>query len=464
MPEIPVSALDPKQQRQVENARIALGRGDLDYVLEVCAQILKKSPGCLPVRRMQRAAQLQHSGAGGKIRSLTRRLGQLASGAVANEAASASEALVRAEQQLAVDPRSIPALKKLAAAARALEMPETVVFALEAVRELQPNDSQNLLALGAAWLELGDTKKALEIADAVIKAAPLEHRAQDLMKRASVAKTVTEGNWALTDSFRDKLRNAEKAVALEAGARIMTSEDWTERLIEEGLLRVAEEPDNLQHYRNLVNGYRRLERFDEAIEWVGKARSLPAGVNDPSLERLDYELREQKLESAIKHADERCATAPQDPGAISQRDELDRELRQFRLHARKQFVDRHPDDAFARRDLGTAYYEAGEIDLSIEQFQIAQRAPAVRISALIGLGRAFKARKKFDLAVQQFAAAKREIAAADERKKEIVYELGGCFLLMGEIDSAMAEYKSIYSEDIGYRDVAEKVDAYYSGR
>jgi tetratricopeptide (TPR) repeat protein len=372
--------------------------------------------------------------------------------------------LTRAEQQLAKDPRNITALKKLAAAARALDLPETVVFALEAVRELQPDDSQNLLALGAAWLELGDSKKALEVADAVLKAAPLEHRAQDLMKRASIAKTVTEGNWALTDSFRDKLRNAEKAAALEVGARIMTSEDWTERLIEEALLRVHEEPDNVQHYRNLVNGYRRLERFDEAIEWVEKARALPTAAADPSLERLEYELREEKLERSLKHAEETCAASPQDNAAIASRDEMERELQQFRLTSRKQFVERHPDDAAARRDLGFACLEAGEIELAIEQFQQAQRMPAVRVAALIGLGRAFKARKQFDLAVQQFTTAKRELGPMDERKKEIVYELGGCFLLMGEIDSAMAEYKSIYSEDVGYRDVAEKVDAYYSAR
>jgi uncharacterized protein HemY len=91
MPEIPVSALDPKQQRQVENARIALERGDLDYVLEVCAQILKKSPGCLPVRRLQRAAQLQDQAVGGKFRSLTKRLSQLAGRRVANDAATPAE-------------------------------------------------------------------------------------------------------------------------------------------------------------------------------------------------------------------------------------------------------------------------------------------------------------------------------------------------------------------------------------
>jgi len=66
MPEVPVASLDPRHQKLIENARIALDRGNLDYVLEVTAQVLKAAPGCLPVRRLQRVAQLrQNRGKGG---------------------------------------------------------------------------------------------------------------------------------------------------------------------------------------------------------------------------------------------------------------------------------------------------------------------------------------------------------------------------------------------------------------
>ena len=57
MPEIPVAQLDPRHQKLIENARIALDRGNLDYVLEVTAQVLKMQPGCLPVRKLQRVAR-----------------------------------------------------------------------------------------------------------------------------------------------------------------------------------------------------------------------------------------------------------------------------------------------------------------------------------------------------------------------------------------------------------------------
>src|SRR5947199_10150355 len=65
MREIPVASLDPRHQKLIENARVALDRGNLDYVVEVTAQVLKTQPGCLPVRRLQRVAQLRAARAKG---------------------------------------------------------------------------------------------------------------------------------------------------------------------------------------------------------------------------------------------------------------------------------------------------------------------------------------------------------------------------------------------------------------
>ena len=52
----------------------------------------------------------------------------------------------------------------------------------------------------------------------------------------------------------------------------------------------------------------------------------------------------------------------------------------------------------------------------------------------------------------------------DEEKKELLYQLGLVLDLMGKKDDAVEQYKLIYEVDIGYKDVAAKVDAYYSGQ
>src|SRR3954467_2885061 len=156
MPEISVASLDPRHQKLVENARVALERGNLDYVIEVTSQVLKAQPGCLPVRRLQRIAQLrQHRGKGGGF--MGKALSGLSSAPFMFGSGKKDPAkqLEGAETLLAKDPNNVPALKMLAEAAGGMGFPETVAFALDAVREIEPGNRANLLALGEAWLAAG---------------------------------------------------------------------------------------------------------------------------------------------------------------------------------------------------------------------------------------------------------------------------------------------------------------------
>src|SRR5882757_2017775 len=148
MPDVPVSALALRQQKLVDNARIALELGNLDYVIEACLQVLKATPGCVAVRRLHRAAQLRKFE--DKNRIVAKALGGLSStpfifGSVTR---NPGKSLESAEKILVVDPTSTSALRLMAEAAMRLELPETAAFALEAVYELDPQDQGNLVALG----------------------------------------------------------------------------------------------------------------------------------------------------------------------------------------------------------------------------------------------------------------------------------------------------------------------------
>src|SRR3954462_10937111 len=196
MPEISVASLDPRHQKLMENARIALEPGNLEYVLEVTSQVLKMQPGCLPVRKLQRVAQLrQHRGKSGGF------MGKALSGLstapfmFGGGKKDPAKLLEAADGVLAKDPLSVPGLKMLAEAAGGLGLPETVAFALDAVREIEPENRGNLLALGEAWLAAGKPTEALKMADEILKTKPTDPDAQNLMRKASVAQTVTKHNW-----------------------------------------------------------------------------------------------------------------------------------------------------------------------------------------------------------------------------------------------------------------------------
>ncbi len=168
------------------------------------------------------------------------------------------------------------------------------------------------------------------------------------------------------------------------------------------------------------------------------------------------------IERRLQECEIAVAAAPGNADTVARRDGVRAELAAFRLSDAQRTVERYPNDFAARQVLGARCLAAGQFDQAIAQFQHAQKNPQVRIAALTGLGRAFKAKRLYDLAVAQLGTAKAELGGMTEQKKEIIYELGACHELMGHLDLAIAEFKLVYTEDIGFSDVADKVNAYYA--
>ena len=125
-------------------------------------------------------------------------------------------------------------------------------------------------------------------------------------------------------------------------------------------------------------------------------------------------------------------------------------------------MERYPNDYGARYTLANLYFEAGDYQNAIANYQQAQKNPKVRVAAITGMGKSLMARKMFDLAVAQFQSAKSELVGMDDTKKDVIYQLAQCYESMGKKAEAITEYKIIYSEDIGFRDVADKINAFYS--
>jgi hypothetical protein len=211
MPEVSLTALDERQQKLVENAQVALARGNIDYVVTVCEPILQEAPGCLPVRRLLRTALLARLH--GK-NSLLAKAGGVLSRApffLSTKASGPEVMRERADKLLKSDPTSVTALKLLAGAAAQLGWKETAVFAREAVRELAPHDQANLIALGEALLTVDRPADALRIADDILRHRPVDGDAQNLMRKASIAQTVAKGNWEKTGNYREKLKPEPEA-------------------------------------------------------------------------------------------------------------------------------------------------------------------------------------------------------------------------------------------------------------
>jgi tetratricopeptide (TPR) repeat protein len=207
MTEQSVASLEPRLQKLVESARTAFERGNFDYAIELARDVLTAAPGCLPVRRLLRAAQLKRGGGG----LFSKALGSVSTApflvsGYAVLAKDPAKALARAQKMLEADPNSAAGLRLLGGAASALGWHETAVFAFEALRENAPDDWENLIALGRAHLGAGRADAAVRCAEAVLARDSINGGAQALLKDASVAQTIRVGRWEEGGDFRGKVK------------------------------------------------------------------------------------------------------------------------------------------------------------------------------------------------------------------------------------------------------------------
>ncbi|MCC5788671.1 MAG: tetratricopeptide repeat protein [Opitutales bacterium] len=465
--EITLKDLNPKLQKQADNARMAMERGNPPYAVQICQAILGKEPGCLPVRKLLRAAQR-------KLTEGTNDMVRKASGGFAGAMFSLKakkmvandplKALASAEEVLNKNPYNISALKILAQAAEAAEFSDTAIFALETVRDVDPQSPAHLLALGKAYVAVGRSHDALAIGDQILKIDPSNGDAQALIKEASVATSMNEGKWEQEGDYREKMKNEEEAQKLEKSSRKVVSDEDTESLITDLKARIEESPDNLNYYQSIVRELQKVKRFDEAAEWLEKARATPSGGADVTLEKMASELRIRKLESEIERRKKALESDPENVSAKGELEKLIQDLREMRLTEAAHLVERYPNDMEHRFVYGRLLFEKGEYDEAIKQFQRSQKNPKVRTRSILLMGKCFKIKEQFEFAKEQFETLKSELIGMDENKKEIIYELAGCYEQMGDMDKALAEYKIIYSNDIGYRDVADKINQSFKAK
>ena len=441
MPEKPLNQLDPGLQRQVEHARNALERGNPDYAIGLLGDVLRREPGCLAVRRALRTAQVRRSGAGSALTRFVRS-GLLFPGLVLAglfRRGEPSRVLELAERVLDWDPHHPGALRRLAAAALAMELRETAVFALESALESRPDDHRSAVALARVLLELGRPGEALAVAERWSRRLPRDDVFRDLLKEALVAQSLHRGRWdSDSGTYRDKLRDEEQAVDLEKRSRSATPAETLLKIIRESREAIAKEPESLNHHVALVRAYQDSGDYENALEWLERARRLRSGASDPSLARRAVELRVARLKA-------RKATG--------------KEIAEEWVCGCRQLVEDFPRESPFRFELAGHLRSAGWLDEAIRHYQEVQQVGVFRVRATAGLAECFQLKGLPDLAFEQYRAAADALPVMDDLKKHVVYQLALCHEAAGRPDQALAAFKQIYSADIGYRDVATRIEA-----
>jgi tetratricopeptide (TPR) repeat protein len=450
-------------------ANEAVQRENLDYAITLFNQVLEKEPAFFDCRKALRAAQFQKCGGrGGFFKKMWSGAGSSPQIAKAKMALSKNpaEAMAIAEQILNGDPNSSAAHRIIVEAANTLELPRTAVLSYETLSNNSPKDKDLAIAFARALAAAGDVSegeqnRGEQILMDLLRETPNDGELNQALKDLSARKTLDQGGYNALEggqgSYRDILKDKQQAVSLEQEKRVVKTEDVTERLIGEYEARLQTEPNNLKLVRQLAELYAQKKKFERSLELYDRVKNSEMG-NDPSLERSMADTIVRRFDYQLEQLD------PAAPDYTEQSAKLQAEKLNFQVTECQKRVEKYPTDLAIRFEMGQLYFQTGKINEAIAEFQKAQQNPHKRLVAMSCLAQCFAKKKMFDLAARTLQNAIKEKIVFDDEKKDLVYNLGSVLESMGKKEEAIEQFKLIYELDAGYKDVAAKMDAFYSGQ
>ncbi len=442
----------------------ALELRNFDYAVSLLQGVLKQEPEFLMGRQLLRRAEIA------RCQDVKKTVFGFSTSAIAVMKAqreskkNPKRAVEMIEKVLEDEPYNRQANLVLKQAALAAGWPEIGVFALQTLLEEKARDTRILHELGRLYHELGESEQEVGVYQKITEIDPADAEAARLGKDASARASMETGGWTRAESYRDLIKDKEAAVSLEQQSRLVLADESLDRQIEEAFARHRAEPGKVDFAMKLAALHALKEDVDNALAWYQYAADLTAN-SDPGLAQKISELHRKRSEREIAGHEEFLARhGVRDPLFADRSEAL---LLAKKNHAALLIDDalkraeRNPTDLQLRFELGEHLFHAGRFREALPELQRARQNPHARLKCMNLLGCCYRELGMLDLAQKQLEEGAHEIGSMDAMKKEITYNLGLVYELMGEGDKSIAAMKQIYQTDYGYRDVAARVESSY---
>jgi tetratricopeptide (TPR) repeat protein len=414
----------------------AMERGNLDYAMDMFEAVLGIEPRLLQVRKLLRAAAVKKAKANpaGRLAVAKAMGGLMKASALLKK--NPIQSLEHAEKLLRIDPLNQKFARVQCGAAKAAGLPEVAIQTLEILNDNAPPSLAVLEPLAELYRETEQFDLEFKCRGKIAKLKPNDSEAVRALKDAAARLTMGKAGWQKAESFRDVMRT--EAAPGDAGNGIV-----------QALAMVEAEPGNPNLRRSLADLQLQQGLYDDAIQTLETCLLIAHG-SDPQTER--------KLQTAKEHRISFQLAKAEDAADRERVSNLRKQLSDMRMANVAREIERYPNDLQLKFDYGKMLFEAGNHTEAIRHFQLAQRNPQRRVRSLIYLAQAFLAKEQPDIAREQLETALSELPAMDANRKEALYELGAVCVALGDAGKAEQCFREIYAVDIGYRDVAARVE------
>jgi tetratricopeptide (TPR) repeat protein len=351
------------------------------------------------------------------------------------------------ERYLMLDPLAEGANLKLGTALQraGLDRSALAVFAAYAVH--QPRCLDACRAAGALYQKQGKFAEALAMYEAALKIDPRDQESLKARKDLAAEGALRSTGIDKAGSSRDLIKDKEQQRQLERQDRLqLSAAEIEEELgqIEQKLQATPQDAKLLRRGARLREMAKDLQGALDLLEQLLRLQPNDGELLDIAGD-LRIRLQEQIVHKAEKSGDQAAAARA--------RQALD----QLRVGEARRRVEKNPADLGARFDLGSGLLATGALDAAIAELQQAVKDPRKKNESLFALGRAFQQKNLPELALGQFDKAI-QAAGTGVLAKEALYEMGSLCQQLGKRDDALRHFARILEQDIGFRDVAKKVE------
>ena len=445
--------LAQKAQNFTNRGRQALESGRYELAVDMLMEAMSAAPDVLETRKLLRTAQIANfrkngkAGFGAKLGYMMAR--QKIMGLV--KKAKGQEAMAEAEKLLCQNPLDPDNIEAAVKAAEAAGKADHAAVSIEAAYECSTKDPGLLERVATYYAMSKRWDKARDAYRKLSELKPGDQRVMQLLKNSEAQATMNSG-WTETagkkGGFQNLIANKEQAAKLDAANKAVVTGDDAELLIQEKLKQIEAEPKNKNARRALARIYIQGKRYYEAIDTLQQAIEV-SGTMDPELDRMLSQTKVQYYDQQID--------ALKAEGREEEAVNMEGEKNQFVFDDLAARVERYPNDLHLRYELGKQYFVYGYYDDALTHLQLAQKSPKDRLWALYYLAMCFIQQGQTDMGIMQLETARDAIPTMDELKKKVVYQLGLCAEAAGDLQKAYQYYKDVYSSDVGFEDLSERM-------
>ncbi|MBM3463771.1 MAG: tetratricopeptide repeat protein [Armatimonadetes bacterium] len=374
--------------------------------------------------------------------------------ALAPQDVASHEALLELYRQAGDEAATLEQIRVLAGVTRHVGDLDRSAQLQEELVKRQPEDVEARQVLVQLYLDRGRMEEARTEAHGLLEAWYKENRIAEAVELLGRFVAAAPEDIAIREQlilFHEKGQDSDAAlrerlnlaqVYLAKGAR-----DEALKVYQKAL--TLDENNSEVHYQLGLMFADHLGDPAEAENRFLKVKELEPTHNEAMTRLVHLQLKLNKPREAITTLNDLIKI---DSGNAAIRDTI--------LADYKARVQANADDANSRFTLGVMYKELGLLDHAIEQFQETRKVRDLMLASYNMLGQCFALKKGFnmlDLAIKQFRKGLEQKGYRDEEYQELRFHLAELHNQKNEVEEALKLYEDVYSIDINYRDVADRI-------